>query len=233
MRLTHDIISIENLEPHAIESMYQLMRYYYDNLHREKFLKDLNEKEGVLLGHDENGEICGFTTYAIFEIYFKEEKIRILFSGDTVIREEFWGKWSTAKSFITLIKKMMECGEPKCYWFLLTKGVRTYQYLPLYFKEYYPSPQFETPDYEKDLIVQLSRLKFGNCYLEHKGIIRFNPPADRLKEKYLSFKEKMDDPFIQFFMQKNPGHINGDELPCLARISIENLTSISHRWLKS
>ena len=230
MNFTYEIVSIEKLGENGIGCMYRLMQCYYDNIPRDKFMKDLYAKEGVLLCRDEKDEICGFTTYTVFETYFNEEKIKVLFSGDTIIREEFWGQWGTVKSFISLIRRFLNEDNRKCYWFLLTKGVRTYRCLPLYFKKYYPSFQLPTPQYEQQLIVHLSRLKFGDYYLENEGVVRLC--ADRLKERYLSVKEnKFDDPFIQFFMKKNPGYAIGDELPCLARISKENLTTVSRRWL--
>ena len=171
MNFTHDIIPVKKLSQDGIGHMYRLMQCYYDNISRDKFMKDLYAKEGVLLCRDEKNDICGFTTYIVFEICFKKEKITILFSGDTVIREEFWGQWGTAKSFISLIQKFLNEDKGKCYWFLLTKGVRTYRCLPLYFEKYYPSFQFETPQYEEELISHLSKLQFGDYYLENKGIV--------------------------------------------------------------
>lgn len=231
--LRHTIVLIKDLTAEVLEAMYQLMGDYYDNLRKDKFLKDLAEKEGVLLVYESNGTLCGFTTYVIFETVFQNEKINVLYSGDTVIREAYWGQASTAQIFMSLIQRFLSEPSVRFYWFLLSKGLRTYRLLPLYFKEYYPAPRGRTPDYEKNLIVHLCRLKFNSSYRESEGIIRLNPPADRLKKKYLFVREnKLSDPTVPFFIKKNPGYIKGDELPCVARISRDNLSQISRRWLK-
>ena len=233
MKSRHVIVSLKDLKEEVTIQMYQLMNRYYDNLHKNKFLTDLYQKDGVLLVYDQNDVLSGFTTYTIFEAVFRREKIKFLYSGDTVMSEEFWGHMTTPKTFMSLIQKCLMEAQGPFYWFLLTKGIRTYRLLPLYFKKYYPSPKFETPDFERTLIEYLANLKFGNSYSGKDGVIRLDPPADRLKENFVSISEnKLDDPYVQFFMKKNSGYVKGDELPCLARISLDNLTPISQRWLR-
>jgi hypothetical protein len=232
MKTSHGIVPARELNENVVEQMYQLMLSYYDNCRKEKFLADLYQKDGVLLVRDPNDDVCGFTTYVLFETAFQGEKIHVFYSGDTIIREEFWGRMSTVRLFIFLLRRYLLRPRGALYWFLLSKGIRTYRLLPLYFKRYYPAPDGVAPVYEKDMTAHLAQLKFGGGYLAKEGVIRPDPPADRLKEKFLLPAEnKMDDPLSWFFFGKNPGCVRGDELPCLAHMSLDNLTPIARRWM--
>lgn len=233
MKFHLDIVAVKNLRQETVETMFYLMNEYYDNLNRDKFIKDLEAKDGVLLVFDPQGHICGFTTYVIFETVFYGERTKALFSGDTVLQEKYWGKIETARIFLFLLRRYLS-KEEKFYWFLLTKGIRTYKLLPMYFKKYYPSVQTPTPVYEKALIAHLSKIKYGDFYLKKDGIIRNFPPADRLKEKYLTPAQyKLGDEHASFFIKNNPGYADGDELPCVAQISWDNLTAVSQKWLNN
>jgi len=106
--LTNKILKISELSQVDIEVMYQLMSQYYDNIAKENFINDLNAKKGVLLVFDIRENLCGFTTYDLFQLSFRNEMINILYSGDTVISEEYWGHINTSKMFMSLIKKCRE-----------------------------------------------------------------------------------------------------------------------------
>ena len=43
---------------------------------------------------------------------------------------------------------------------------------------------------------------------------------------------RQDDPHVHYFLERNPGYAEGDELVCLAEVSLANTHGIGHRWLK-
>ena len=47
-------------------------------------------------------------------------------------------------------------------------------------------------------------------------------PAGRTKDSHISF-----------FLEKNPGFIHGDELACIASISLDNLNRAGHRMINN
>lgn len=230
--LTSRIVSIHDLSPLDIDFMFRLMGAYYDNIKRETFEKDLNTKKGVLLVYDDRVSLCGFTTYDVFNVRYRNEIVNVLYSGDTVIQEEYWGHMETSRMFMSLLQKCRQECEGMLYWFLITKGIRTYRLLPLYFRFYHPSYHADTPSYEKELIAFLSDYKFGRYYKKDEGIIRFAQEGDYLKTEYAHIAEnKLMNPHIRFFCDANPGYTSGDYLPCIAQIHRENLTERALRFM--
>ncbi len=230
--LTNRIVSVKELSRADIDVMYRLMSTYYDNIQQETFQNDMNAKKGVLLVFDNRENLCGFTTYDVFGVRYKNEKFHVLYSGDTVIKEEYWGHMETSKMFMSLIQKCwQECKGP-LYWFLITKGIRTYRLLPLYFQVYYPTYLADTPPHEKELIAYLAEHKFNHQYKKGEGIIRFAEEGDYLKNEYGRIAEnKLKNPHIRFFCEANPGYITGDYLPCIAQISFDNLTDRALKFI--
>jgi hypothetical protein len=230
--LTNRIVTIKDLSPGDINIMYRLMNTYYDNIKRETFEKDLNAKKGALLVFDQEESLCGFTTYDLFHIRYENDVLHMLYSGDTVIREEYWGHIETSRMFMLLVEKCLrECPGP-LYWFLITKGIRTYRLLPLYFRAYFPTYQSDTPPFERELIAYLAEYKFGDHYKKDQGVIRFEDGGDCLKNEYANIAQnKLKNPHIRFFCDANPGYIAGDYLPCLAQIHLDNLTHKALRFI--
>jgi hypothetical protein len=213
--------------------MFSLMTACYENVQQEKFLNDLTEKDGVLMLYDEHHRIQGFTTFLMLETSFQNRLVHTLYSGDTVVDQHFWGRLELFKVFGGLFKKcLLEKREP-LYWLLLTKGVKSYCLLPLFFTTFYPNHYSETPAYEQQLIDHLAGEKFDQFYVKNQGIVRVVPKADRLTKSLLSRPDnKRNTLHGQFFMERNPGYIDGDELVCLARISSANFTYIAQRFVK-
>ncbi|MEM4625209.1 MAG: hypothetical protein QXJ28_00360 [Candidatus Pacearchaeota archaeon] len=220
--LTGEIKSQSLLNSSEKERMFQLMIRHYSGMKKEKFLNDLSEKDGAIIIRDENNIIQGFSTYLFIETEFRNDKIAVLFSGDTIISKEFWGTPVLFNTFGKLLYKMMNIyPDRKCYWFLITKGYRTYLLLPLYFNFYYPRFDKETPEYEKNLIKHLAELKYKGFFNEKTGIIE--APADYLKDELADIPDhKSENKFVQFFLSKNPDYHKGNELACICEIREES-----------
>lgn len=233
MKVDGSIVSTDSINAARVDRMFDLMMSHYDNVDRERFERDLRAKDGVLLITDEGGEVQGFSTYRMVDTHADGERCRALFSGDTIVDQACWGQTSLFRSFAKLIGGFMEEAEDPLYWFLITKGIRTYLMLPLYFKEYYPRAGTETPARAHDLIVRLSVELFGDFYLPDEGVIRVDPPADRLKTELAEIPEsKRSNEHVRFYLDANPGYVNGDELPSVARIDWDNFTAAALRFMR-
>ena len=77
----------------------------------------------------------------------------------------------------------------------------------------------------------LARERFNGRYDEQAGVVRF-PRPQRLREHLASIPDaRRNDPHVQFFLERNPGHGAGDELVCLTRLSDDNLTAAGARMV--
>jgi len=209
------------------ERMYRIMVKHYDRVCRDAFLRDLDEKDGILLFQDDKGIIQGFSTYLFMHTRHEGQEIVALFSGDTIIDREYWGTKVLFSTFGRLIYRFMEENSGKgTYWFLTTKGYRTYFMLPLFFKEFYPRHDTETPPYEKGLIDHLAGMKYHTQYNRDRGVIL----ADSyfLKGEFAEVPEvKLRNHNVRFFVEQNPGYVRGEDLACICAIHPGNFRK---RW---
>ena len=226
MRLKSNILKISELTESVTNRMFDIMTKVYNGETKDKFLSDMNEKNYVLVLYNDRSEIAGFTTIQVFEF---EDKI-IIYSGDTVIDESSRGDIELMRAWrLFTFKIEQENPNKKVLWLLISKGWRTYKFLPLFFKEYYPSCKYKTPDNIQNFIDRLSVYKFGNCY--KTGLVIPKKP-DMLKSgRYDIPGKRSDDKDVKFFLEKNPEFYKGNELVCLAELSLSNMTKASLRLL--
>ncbi len=223
------IIPLPKISEADKSMMFDLMSKYYDNLTEESFYGDMNEKDWCIIIKDDSGNILGFSTIQVFDVLFEGKKIIMLFSGDTIVAREFWKYNFLVGPFgHFLLYLINNFGEHEKYWLLISKGYRTYRFLPLYFKEFYPCHDKETPRYINDLIDHVAADKFRELYDPDTKIIMNKSGNNYLREE-LNFisAEKRKNPHINYFMQKNRNYIRGDELVCLTKINKENLNKIA------
>jgi len=220
--LTGHIREIASLTDADRDRMFRIMLRHYAGVREEAFRRDLSEKEGALVLQDAEGNIQGFSTYQFMHTRYRGEPIVALFSGDTIIDKAHWGTPALFDAFGRLLHRLLhENPGKRTYWFLITKGYRTYLMLPLFFKRFYPRFDQETPPYEQGLIDHLATARYDGQYEAARGIIRGDSyylagefaevPPGRLRSRD-----------VRFFLEKNPGYVRGDELACVCEISPES-----------
>ena len=223
--------SVDRLSIYEISRMFALYSTYFEATNEEIFRADLAEKDYVILLRDASGEIKGFSTGAILEIMSGETRARAIFSGDTIIHHENWGEQTLPLAFAAQAGrvKAQRPAEP-LYWFLVSKGYRTYRYLSLFFNDYAPRWYLATPQRQQALLDGLAGGKFGSAYDHRTGVIRYPVSHGQLRGVWADVRETMmRKPEVCFFLQRNPGYRNGDELACLAELSAENIRPIARR----
>ncbi len=214
--------------------MYDLFKKYYDLTTFKNFKHDLDKKNWVVVLKDvECQHIIGFSTLAFYTSTLDSKPIGVLYSGDTIIDKEYWGTPELPKHWL---KTALEVGkkypEP-LYWFLISSGYKTYRFLPVLFKEYYPRCEMDTPKDSQRILDHLAKERFGEDYHQAQGVVRFSNGATPLKEGIADIKpNRLQDDHIKFFLEKNPGHTNGDELVCLTVIHENNFTRAGKRMIR-
>jgi hypothetical protein len=229
MTLIQKIVKVSELDAPAVDRMFQLMERHYSQVDRKKFEKDLEEKEGVLILYDEQDKLQGFSTYCYMHIEWENEALHAVFSGDTIVNQSVWGSRAPIYILLDLFKKAYARYPENLYWFLISKGHRTYLLLPLLFKSFYPAWNYCENCMEKALVSALSTYRFGEKYDAKRELILEG--ADRLKSAIA--QPKRSNKHIDFFLKKNPDYLKGVELPCIAQINEDNMSAFAMRYLKS
>ena len=229
-----ELISNKEISSQQKDEMYQLLATYFEGVKRDVFERDLADKNWVIILKDRDShQLQGFSTLLIYNTEFKGESISVVYSGDTIVDHSAWSSSVLSRAWINAVNKLQqEFVLGKLYWLLICSGYRTYRFLPVFWQEFYPRFDRETPKEVRDLMDFLASERFGKNYHKKSGIVRFSHPH-QLKEGFRGIPpERLHDPHISFFNSNNLGHIHGDELVCLAEICPENLTQAGRRMWK-
>ncbi len=223
-KLKAKTIRVASLKPHQIEEMFKLFEIFYENVSFERFRSDLLQKSRVIIMIDKNKSIQGFSTLYDFDLTHEGTKFRILFSGDTIIAPDFWGTSVLTMEFLKniILLKLKYFNRP-VWWFLISKGYKTYLLLANNFINYYPRYDLDTPANYQDLLKKLSDKFYPNKFNSISGVIEFAPREhEYLKESIAPITEELMNKFpkIKFFNEKNPNWKVGHELACIGRVDL-------------
>ncbi len=228
---TPQIQRVNSLDESAQREMFALFEHYYADTQFARFAADLAEKDFVLLLRDEAGGLQGFSTLAVYARTFAGRRVRVLFSGDTVVDENHWGQQALAFAWLRLAGDLKaEHPDQALYWLLISKGHRTYRYLSAFSREYFPAPDQITPQPMAELMEFLARDRFGAAYDTAAGVLRFPQSQGHLRDTFAQIPDAhLRLPAVEFFLARNPGYVHGDELVCLCELSADNLQPIARR----
>lgn len=233
-RLHARIVPVPRLVPEERDAMLGLMTEHFEGVSRANFQRDLAGKHWAILLQGEGGTLAGFSTVQILDTTFEGRTHRFLFSGDTIVAPAHWNQPLLAGSFGHLLLREMDAfGEEGLHWFLITKGYRTYRFLPLNFRAFLPVFDRSSGAEERRLLDHVATLKFGARYDPARGLVKADGTTDRLRPELCAIPEgRAHDPHVRFFLARNPDFARGDELACLTDLRRDNLTALAWRQIE-
>lgn len=232
MRLSARLTPTVDVSPAQRDAMFALMERHYANVRRDVFDADLAEKPWVILvSEPAGGELCGFSTQMLLDADVAGRPVKALFSGDTIIDRQHWGDQALSHVWGHFALSLIDAHpDTDLYWFLLSKGYKTYRFLPLFFRDFYPRVGTPTPPWARAVIDALGRARYADDYDARAGIIRAGAWQYRLREGLADVTpERLRDVHVRFFHAANPHHQRGDELCCLAPLTRDNFTPLAYR----
>jgi hypothetical protein len=232
-------IAVSKLDSDTIAQMWSVFCGYYADISRDRFLADLNQKQFVLLLFDTgNRSVQGFTTIQVLQRQFAGKPYTVVYSGDTIITQAYWGQSALQGGFYRFLMALkLKNPLTPLYWFLISKGYKTYLLVSRSCPDYWPRHDRATPKHVLGIIDQLSTEKFAGDWKPELGVLQFATPAGKLKEGVAPIDDAaLAYPDIRYFVERNPGHAQGDELCCLAAIDAKTGTSyvakLTRKWLR-
>ncbi len=218
------------------DKMYELLSGHFLGTSREVFEHDLSEKECVfLLAKKTDGEVVGFSTITHFNVAIDERDVSVVFSGDTVVLEQYRSNIRSVAEIARYFQSIHNRHpDREVYYVLSSKGWRTYRLLPCFFKEFYPNHKSATPSQTKKILDAFCTMKFPEYYDPARGLLTATNDRQRLRPEKDSDSVLPDrnNSHINFFAEKNPCFLDGDELVCIASIALSNLTSSLLRFTR-
>ena len=227
------IRSVGGLDGEMRESLYRLHAAFFDNCSTEIFAADLNEKDYVITARDD-GNLVAFSTIKVHDECVNGRRTIFLFSGDTIVHPDYWMRNILCPTFTAFLGwTLQRHPDVPVYWFLITKGFRTYLLLPTFFKTFHPCPESSTPQEIQALIDHIGRRRYGANYDAARGIISFDGAQDYLNERLRQVPAGHGKSrYITFFLSRNPGYARGDELACLTLVDRSNMKPLTLKMME-
>lgn len=210
--------------------MFSLFSESYTGVSVEQFLRDLSWKTHAGILRDRSGEIQGFTTIALNPGGFRAD-YDILFSGDTIISPAHWGTQELVRGFCRTAGQFLALQNRKLYWYLISKGHRTYLYLPLFCRKFYPDRRGEDETMRR-IAEECSQFLYPDAWRPEAGVLKFEKSHGELAPDLAQTTyDRAGHEDVAFFLKRNPGFYRGEELVCVTELSAENLRGLAKRYL--
>ena len=225
------VFDVARLNQAKRRDMYTLFAQYYLDTSYRLFEHDLSGKDTAILLYDDDGRMGGFSTLQRYDFQHEGRAFRIIFSGDTIIDRAHWGSQTFAFAWIRYAGQVAAAApDIPLFWLLIVKGHRTYRYLPAFACHFVPDWRKANDAQLVSLRNALANARFGAAYDAERGVLRFANPQGRLAPEWAAISDReRARPDVRFFLDRNPGYTQGDELVCLCELSASNLRPIARR----
>ena len=228
------LLAREDIDAATQTTMHRLLARHFFGVGEDQFEADLADKTHVVLLERSPGELVGFSTFAFERIEYCGKPLDVVTSGDTIMDPAAWQSSVLSRTWIEAVLGLhREHGVGRLVWLLITSGFRTYRFLPVFWKTFYPRFDATTPVQTQTMIRALAYRRYGDRFDACSGVVRFDRPQVLRPHLAGIPARKRLDPHVAFFDRANPRHIDGDELVCLTEITQANLTSAGRRMVRT
>lgn len=210
--------------------MWTLLAVHYEGASRPEFERDLDGKRWAILARDRDGALQGFSTIDWTVVRHAGRRHGILYSGDTVVARAHWGDGALQRAFLRRMVALWARNPLRpSWWFLISKGYKTYLLLARNFPEHWPRHDRPTPPGVQALLDEVARKRFGDGWDPATGLVR-GVAGGRVAAGLAPVgPDLLQRPDVAYFVRRNPRHADGDELACLGRLSPAVLFSYTRR----
>lgn len=212
------------------EAMFALLAGQFVTARRDVFEADLAGKNWVLLLEDpRSGALRGFTTLLHYRARPPGGPVQVVYSGDTVVESSAMGSPALSRDWIGAVNRLRGDDPAPLYWLLIVSGCRTYNFLPVFWRDFHPRFDVPMPPAARVLRDALAIERFGDRFDPVSGVVRLARPQVLREDLRCIPPGRLADPHVAFFTRANPGYVHGDELVCLTELARDNLTSAGRR----
>lgn len=225
MTLHSRVVPRSALDERRRQRMLALMESCYEGIVAERFFRDLDQKHFVIVLEDRHGELMGFSTLLLLQEQLDGETVDVVFSGDTVIDPAHWGSKALQTAFGRFcLERKLAHPRRRLFWLLLTKGFRTYLLAVNYFPRTFPKPGQTASSSLIAFRDGLATRLWGQAYDPTREILHYDTARDRVRAPLAPPPaEALHNDAVRFFMTKNPGAEDGDELVCLVPLPLRDI----------
>lgn len=225
-RIYSSFIALQDLKTTDTQAMYAIYSKFYQNTSHAIFINDLQHKTGAIVARTrQTNRIIGFSTLTIFDCDLHGKRIRGIFSGDTIVEPEYWGSRCLHVAFYKqiLLARLRHPFTP-LYWYLISKGYKTYLLLTRNFYDFYPNRN-KQDNKLRDVVSAFSKQQYPDAFDPERMLLDFGDGAPCLDDDIAKITPEIraQEPDIAYFEDCNPSWRKGTELPCTGEISFSAL----------
>jgi hypothetical protein len=228
-RTTGRVARVADLTPHARAEMFALLDAHFTDADRDVFERDLADKDVAILLENDEGAVVGFSTIVARHIEGPAGDALVVYSGDTIVEHAHRGSATLERLGAQCILASAESSGSPAYWLLLCSGFRTYRFLPLLFRDFFPKAGGSADPALAAHADAFAKALFGDARDADSGIVRVDGASTLADDLAEPDERHLRNEHVRFFLEANPGHRVGDELVCLARLERANLTEAAFR----
>ena len=210
--------------PEVKQACFELLSRHFQGVTWKQFNTDFHEKQYVALLR-KSDRIVGFSTMTILPIFLSSGHVmNIAFSGDTIVEFEDRNTTELGKSLASFFREAISVhGDGNVWYVLISKGWRTYKALEFMFYCFAPHSHQKLSILEREVIVGFGKEKYPSRFNEKNLIIKALDGDQKLQPNSPDLKVPPSE-LGTFFIERNPGFADGDELVCVSRLSYDNFT---------
>lgn len=225
------VLAVDELTERMHGEMFALLETHFLNADREVFERDLLGKERVIMLESHDGHVVGFSTQVTRTVPTEAGDAFVVYSGDTIIDAAHRGSIALIQlGTKTIVGSGRASGLP-AYWMVLSSGFRTYRFMPLIFRDYFPRRGGCADADLPDKAASFASTFFGDAFDASSGIVRVEGASALRPELADDEQTARRDKHGSFFVDVNPGYACGDELVCCASLDEGNLSRAAQRML--
>jgi hypothetical protein len=153
-------------------------------------------------------------------------EFRVLFTSAVCIEPRYRGLNAVQRAgMLRLARERLRHPLAQVYWYSDTFSYKTYLLLSRNLAEYWPRPDRDTPAWESGVIAMLAQRHSREAWNPITGII--GAQGRRLRPGVADVLPADHNPHVRYFFRRNPGHADGERLPCLCPLNLRNVASIA------
>jgi hypothetical protein len=174
---------VRSLDAATRARAFALFQHAYEGADRARFEHDLAEKQLVILLRDrQTANLKGFSTVLLRDVRTRRGTGTLVFSGDTVIDRAYWGQKHLQVAFARLLVRLkLRSPHRPLYWFLISKGWRTYLLMANAFERAVPRYDVDDDSELRRLLDAQASARFGPQYDPERGVIHYTTPHERVR----------------------------------------------------
>ncbi len=194
----------------------------------EGLIEALKQRQRIAL-FKYKGEIVGIAAIDIFPEVFEGEKACSIYTGNTWVRQDWRNKnLIQLLAFMSMIESKIRYPFHRLYWFFGSNNYMSYRLLYSNFSRFWPALDVQTPEWELNYMRHLGELYFDST-LDRETLIWSQKGSRSFKEEDTVLADKhKKDPHIQFYLERNPGYMQGDRLMCMAPLDKNTIPNVAN-----